>query len=61
MIGRALALLALGLLMAGCTMPPPSPPSSPYASQTRCLSQPQRGQNYSPDRPLVYLFCVESP
>jgi hypothetical protein len=61
MIGRALALLGLGLVVAGCAMPPPSSSSSDYGPRSRCLAQPQRGENYASDRPMVYLFCVESP
>ncbi|HXJ82355.1 MAG TPA: hypothetical protein VMS64_27185 [Candidatus Methylomirabilis sp.] len=60
MMGRVMALLGLGLLTCGCSLPPPSP-SNTYGPQSRCLAQPQRGQDYSGDRPLVYLFCVESP
>ena len=61
MIGRVLALLGIGVLAAGCAMPPAGSANTSYAPQTRCLSQPQRGQSYSQERPLVYLFCVESP
>ena len=61
MIGRVMALIGLGLLTVGCAMPPPASSSSSYGPRSRCLAQPQRGQDYSPDRPLVYLFCVESP
>jgi hypothetical protein len=61
MIARVLALLGLGLLAAGCALPPAGSPNTNYAPQTRCLSQPQRGQNYSQERPLVYFLCAESP
>jgi hypothetical protein len=61
MIGRLVAMIGLGLLTAGCAMPPPSSSSSNYGPRSRCLAQPQRGEDYSSDRPLVYLFCVESP
>ena len=60
MIARVIALVGLGLLAVGCAMPPPSS-SSNYGPRSRCLAQPQRGQDYSSDRPIVYLFCVESP
>jgi len=61
MIGRVLALLGLALLAVGCAMPPPSSSSSNAGPRTRCLAQPQRGENYSSDRPVFYLFCAESP
>ena len=69
MSGRVLGLLALGLLATGCAVPTGS--SSYDGPRTRCLSQPGRGESYSstsdrplsysPDRPLFFLFCVESP
>ncbi len=61
MIGRIMGLLGLMLLAGGCAMPPESASSSSNRPSTRCLSQPQRSENYSSDRPLFYLFCVESP
>jgi hypothetical protein len=61
MIGRLAAMIGLGLLTVGCAMPPPSSSSGNYGPRSRCLTQPQRGEDYSSDRPLVYLFCVESP
>jgi hypothetical protein len=61
MMGRVMALLGLALLAVGCAAPSPSSSSSSYGPRSRCLAQPQRGENYAPDRPLVYLFCVESP
>jgi hypothetical protein len=61
MIGRAVALLGLGLVVVGCAMPPPSSSGNSPGPRSRCLTQPQRGEDYAPDRPLVYLFCVESP
>jgi hypothetical protein len=60
MICRLIGLLGLMLLIVGCTMPQGSPPPS-GVPQSRCLSPPQRSQNYTSDRPLVYFFCVESP
>ena len=61
MSGRVMGLLGLMLLAAGCTTPTEPSASSYDAPRTRCLSQPGRGQNYSQERPLFYLFCVESP
>jgi hypothetical protein len=60
-VGRVLALLGAGLVVAGCAMPPPSSSSGSYAPQTRCLTQPQRSENYASDRPMFFLFCAESP
>jgi hypothetical protein len=60
MICRVIGLLGLTLLIVGCTTPQSSSPRS-GVPQTRCLSPPQRSENYASDRPLVYLFCVESP
>jgi hypothetical protein len=54
----ALALVAC-LLAAGC-----AGPSYGVRSQSpsvRCLGQPGRGQDYSESRPLIFLFCAESP
>ena len=56
---RIAGLLALVLLVAGCATGPGS--SSSDGPRTRCLSQPGRGESYSPDRPLFFLFCIESP
>ncbi|MGH2668210.1 MAG: hypothetical protein ACRDH5_03675 [bacterium] len=53
MSGRQLAALALVVLTAvGCAGAGPA--SSPRA---RCLSDPRETDT----RPLVFLFCVESP
>ena len=60
MIGRVIGLLGLMLLIVGCTMSPGSPPPS-GVPQSRCLSPPQRSQDYTSDRPMFYFMCVESP
>ena len=60
MICRLMGLLGLTLLIVGCTMAQSSRPPS-GVPQTRCMNPPQRSQDYSSDRPLVYFFCVESP
>ena len=52
--------LALVLASAGCTGSP-SWQSVSESPRTRCMNQPQRGQNYSQTTPIFYLFCVESP
>lgn len=59
MIRPALGLLGLLALIAGCTMQSTSQPSG--SPRSVCMDQPQRSQNYTGDRPLVYFFCVESP
>ena len=60
MICRVIGLLGLLFLATGCTMPQASGSYS-GPPRSRCLTQPQRSQDYASDRPLVYLFCVESP
>jgi hypothetical protein len=61
MTGRIAGLLALALLAAGCAAPTGSASSSTSAPRTRCLAQPGRGESYTADRPLLFLFCIESP
>jgi len=61
MIRRGVALLGLGLLVVGCAMPPSYSSSNNPGPRSRCLTQPQRSENYEPDRPMFFLFCVESP
>jgi hypothetical protein len=61
MSGRIAGLLALAMLAAGCAVPPGSASSSADRPRTRCLSQPGRGESYAGDRPLFFLFCIESP
>jgi hypothetical protein len=54
---RVLLLLVL-VALTGCAVPASSPP--PRASQpprTRCLADP----NETGTRPLLFLFCIESP
>ena len=58
---RGLGALALALFVVGCAGPAGSRPTTSDASRTRCLSQPGRGESYSSDRPLFFLFCIESP
>ena len=61
MSGRIVGLLALALLAAACAAPTGSASSSADAPRTRCLARPGRGESYSSDRPLLFLFCIESP
>jgi hypothetical protein len=53
---RVLLLVAL-ITLAGCAVPSASPPRGSQAPRTRCLSDPNEGGS----RPLIFLFCVESP
>jgi len=56
---RALAILALLAVLAGCASPPPRQPypRSGSSPRVRCLSDPNETQT----RPLFFLFCAESP
>ena len=56
---RALLVLALLTVLAGCaTSPPPQRyPRADSSPRTRCMANP----NETSLRPLVFLFCVESP
>ena len=52
-----LMVLALGLLSGGCASgPPPERRDSPPI-RTRCLND--RGEGST--RPIIFLFCAESP
>ncbi|PYM83044.1 MAG: hypothetical protein DME06_06885 [Candidatus Rokuibacteriota bacterium] len=51
-----MALLAL----AGCALVPPSARSA-TPPRVRCLGQPNPGEPDAGTRPLVFLFCVQSP
>ena len=55
----ALALVAVAA--AGCSNGYAPPPSSSTAPQARCLNEPGRSGSYSQERPLFYLFCVQTP
>ncbi len=61
MSGRVAGLLVLALLAAGCAAPTGPASSSTDGPRTRCLSQPGRSESYTADRPLLFLFCIESP
>jgi hypothetical protein len=52
-----LMVLALGLLLGGCASgPPPAHRDSPPI-RTRCLNDRSEGST----RPIIFLFCAESP
>jgi hypothetical protein len=57
---RALVLLVILATLAGCsTAPSPGlPPRGTQAPRTRCLTNPDETGGL---RPLIFLFCVESP
>ena len=61
---RALLFVILLVALAGCatssssSSPPPS--SSAGSPRVRCLTDPSR-DNQSTSRPMLFLFCVESP
>jgi hypothetical protein len=58
MIRRLLALAFVVLAMSGCALDRTSaPPTASASPRTRCLVDP----NEAGTRPLVFLFCVESP
>ena len=61
MTARLCGFALLALLAAGCS-PAWSPPSKGATSPSaRCLNEPGRSENYSQDRPLFFLFCVQTP
>jgi len=58
MIRRLLAVVFLVLTLSGCALGGQSPsPTASSSPRTRCLVDP----NEAGTRPLVFLFCVESP
>jgi hypothetical protein len=58
-VTRALAILALLAVLAGCasSVPQQQYPRSGSTPRVRCLSDPNESQT----RPLFFLFCAESP
>jgi len=60
-VTRALLVLALLALLAGCASSSPPPqqqhPRAGSSPRVRCLNNP----NDTELRPLFFLFCVESP
>ncbi|HXU89206.1 MAG TPA: hypothetical protein VFQ62_10165 [Methylomirabilota bacterium] len=53
-----LAPLAITLFTYGCSTAPQSSSTTTSGSpRVRCLADPNEGHT----RPLVYLFCIESP
>jgi hypothetical protein len=59
-VTRALLVLALLAVLAGCAASKPPPqqyPRSGTSPRARCVANPNEGEL----RPLFFLFCVESP
>jgi len=59
-VTRALLVLALLAVLAGCASWSPPPQQHPRAGSSprvRCLTNPNEGAT----RPLFFLFCAESP
>jgi len=53
-----LAIVAVGLVMAGCaSLSEPSGRRDASPIRTRCLNDRSEGST----RPLIFLFCAESP
>jgi len=59
--GVAALVLALALLVSGCTAPAGWARSGSAAASSPCRSQPGRSQSYGTDQSLVFMFCAESP
>ncbi|HEV8614441.1 MAG TPA: hypothetical protein VGU22_03010 [Methylomirabilota bacterium] len=58
MISRPRLALVLALsFLAGCSSSAPPPPTASAPPRTRCLSNPSE----TTLRPMIFLFCVESP
>jgi hypothetical protein len=55
---HALVTLLAAVVLAGCAAPSASPPPrGSQAPRVRCLADPHE----TGTRPLIFLFCVESP
>jgi hypothetical protein len=52
-----LVLVALGLVSGGCASTTPPARRDEPAVHTRCLNDRSEGST----RPIIFLFCVESP
>jgi hypothetical protein len=52
------AVTAVTVIAAGCAAQSSTPPPTSQGPRSRCLSNPNESGGM---RPLVFLFCVESP
>jgi hypothetical protein len=52
-----LVVVALGLVVAGCASSTPTARRDDPPVRTRCLNDRNEGST----RPMIFLFCVESP
>jgi hypothetical protein len=50
-------LMVLGLVMGGCAFSTPAARSDAPPIHTRCLNDRSEGST----RPIIFLFCAESP
>ena len=58
MITRLFILAITMLALSGCASGQPSaPPTATTSPRARCLVDPTEGAT----RPLIFLFCIESP
>jgi hypothetical protein len=56
-LSPVIAMLAVGLTLAGCAPVGSSSGSSP---SVRCMDEPGRGSS-GEQRPLFFVFCAQSP
>lgn len=52
-----LMVVALGFCLGGCASGPPPERRDPLPVRTRCLNDRSEGST----RPIIFLFCAESP
>ena len=52
-----LLLVVLGFVIGGCASSTPSAPRDAPPIRTRCLNDRSEGST----RPIIFLFCAESP
>lgn len=57
---RAALLILVLLVVAGCSTAGGPPPRASETPRVRCLNRPGPGETAG-DRPLFYIFCIESP
>ena len=58
LLRHVLVLVLLAALVGGCASPAPAPsPRGSTAPRVRCLNNPNEGDT----RPMIFLFCAETP